>query len=105
MTLSDELSKLAELRSSGSLTEEEFRRAKERLLHSEQPHPGDPVVSAVNSFRRSRNDRWFGGVCGGIARSTGMDSWVWRLIFTALFICAGAGLLLYVLLWIFVPSE
>jgi phage shock protein C len=105
MTLSEELSKLAELRSAGSLTEEEFIRAKERLLHSEQARAGDPVVSAVNSFRRSRNDRWFGGVCGGIARSTGMASWVWRLIFAALFICAGAGLLVYLLLWIFVPSE
>jgi phage shock protein C len=105
MSLGDELSKLAGLRSSGSLTEEEFTRAKERLLHTEQTHPVDPVVSTVNSFRRSRNDRWFGGVCGGMARSTGMDAWVWRLIFAALFICAGAGLLLYVLLWIFVPSE
>jgi len=104
MTLGDELSKLAELRSSGRLTEEEFSRAKERLLHSEQTPP-DPVLSAVNSFRRSRSDRWFGGVCGGMARSTGMEAWVWRLIFAALFICAGAGLLLYVLLWIFVPSE
>jgi phage shock protein PspC (stress-responsive transcriptional regulator) len=28
-----------------------------------------------------------------------------RLIFAALFICAGAGLLLYVSLWLFVPSE
>jgi len=105
MTLGDELSKLAELRASGSLTEEEFRRAKERLLQSEQAPSGDPVLSAVNSFRRSRNDRWFGGVCGGMARSTGMHAWVWRLIFAALFICAGAGLLLYVLLWVFVPSE
>lgn len=105
MTLSDELSKLSALRSSGSLTDEEFRLAKERLLHAEQTRSGDPVVSAVNSFRRSRNDRWLGGVCGGIARSTGMDAWVWRLIFTVLFICAGAGLLLYLLLWIFVPSE
>ena len=105
MTLGDELSKLAELRSSGSLTEEEFIRAKERLLHSEQARSSDPVVSAVNSFRRSRTDRWFGGVCGGMARSTGMEAWVWRLIFTALFVCAGAGLLLYVLLWLFVPSE
>ncbi|MGA2840496.1 MAG: PspC domain-containing protein [Steroidobacteraceae bacterium] len=87
------------------LTEEEFRRAKERLLQSDQARSSDPVVSAVNSFRRSRNDRWFGGVCGGIARSTGMDAWVWRLIFAALFICAGAGLLLYILLWLFVPSE
>ena len=105
MTLGDELSKLAELRSSGSLTEEEFARAKERLLNSGQAHSNDPVVSAVNSFRRSRTDRWFGGVCGGIARSTGMEAWVWRLLFAALFICAGVGLLLYVLLWIFVPSE
>jgi phage shock protein C len=105
MTLGEELSKLAELRSSGSLTEEEFMRAKERLLNSERARSSDPVVSAVNSFRRSRTDRWFGGVCGGMARSTGMEAWVWRLIFTALFICAGAGLLLYVLLWLFVPSE
>jgi phage shock protein C len=105
MSLGDELSKLAELRSSGSLTEEEFARAKERLLNSAQARSNDPVVSAVNSFRRSRTDRWFGGVCGGMARSTGMEAWVWRLIFTALFICAGAGLLLYVLLWLFVPSE
>lgn len=105
MTLGDELSKLAELRASGSLTEEEFVRAKERLLNSEQARSSDPVVSAVNSFRRSRTDRWFGGVCGGMARSTGMEAWVWRLIFTALFVCAGAGLLLYLLLWLFVPSE
>jgi phage shock protein C len=105
MTLGDELSKLAELRSSGSLTEEEFMRAKQRLLNSEQARSSDPVVSAVNSFKRSRTDRWFGGVCGGLARSTGMEAWVWRLIFTALFVCAGAGLLLYLLLWLFVPSE
>src|ERR1700678_4027742 len=105
MTRDDELRKLAELRASGSLSEEEFSRAKERLLKSEQKPSGDPMVCAVHSFRRSRNDRWFGGVCGGIARSTGMEAWVWRLIFAALFICAGAGLLVYVLLWIFVPSE
>jgi phage shock protein PspC (stress-responsive transcriptional regulator) len=105
MTLSDELSKLAELRAAGSLTEDEFNRAKERLLQGGPVHSNDPVVSAVNSFRRSRSDRLFGGVCGGMARSTGMAAWVWRLIFAALFILAGAGLLLYVLLWIFVPSE
>jgi phage shock protein C len=126
MALSDELGKLAELRANGNLTEEEFKRAKDRLLNAEQgfsagepprygtepprygteqPRPNDPVAAAVNTFRRSRNDRWFGGVCGGIARSTGMESWAWRLLFAALFICAGVGLLVYVLLWIFVPSE
>jgi phage shock protein PspC (stress-responsive transcriptional regulator) len=105
MALADELSRLADLHANGGLTEEEFRRAKERVLNPEQTRSNDPVASVVNAFRRSRSDRWIGGVCGGIARSTGMEAWVWRLLFAALFICAGAGLLLYVLLWIFVPSE
>ncbi len=69
MALADDLGKLAELHANGGLTEEEFRRAKERLLNTEQTHSHDPVVSAVNTFRRSSTDRWFGGVCGGIARS------------------------------------
>jgi phage shock protein C len=105
MALADELGKLAQLHASGGLTDEEFARAKERLLNSEQTASRDPLASAVNTLRRSRTDRWFGGVCGGVARLTGTDAWIWRLLFTALFICAGAGLLLYVLLWIFVPSE
>jgi phage shock protein C len=105
MSLADELSRLAELHANGGLTEEEFKRAKERLLNPEQTPSSDPLAAVVNAFRRSRRDRWIGGVCGGIARSTGMEAWVWRLLFAVLFICAGAGLLLYVLLWIFVPSE
>ena len=109
MTLSDELSKLGELRASGALTEEEFTRAKERLLNASGTGPSvrseEPAVSAVNAFRRSRTDRVLGGVCGGMARATGVESWVWRLLFAVLFIFAGAGLLAYVLLWIFVPSE
>jgi phage shock protein PspC (stress-responsive transcriptional regulator) len=103
MSLSDELSKLAELRASGTLTEQEFARAKERLLGAERTQ--DPLAVAVNSFRRSRNDRWIGGVCGGIGRSTAVESWVWRLLFAVLFLCFGAGLLVYLLLWIFVPSD
>lgn len=106
MALSDELRKLAELHANGTLSDEEFRRAKEQLL-SAQPSgsAADAVAPAINAFRRSRTDRWFGGVCGGIGRATGVDSWVWRLLFTALFIVGGVGLLLYLLLWIFVPSE
>jgi phage shock protein C len=105
MTLADELSRLAELRANGGLTEEEFKRAKERLLNTGQTRSNDQFASVANNFRRSRADRWIGGVCGGIARSTGIEAWVWRLLFAILFICAGAGLLFYVLLWIFVPSE
>jgi phage shock protein PspC (stress-responsive transcriptional regulator) len=104
MTMSDELSKLAELRERGTLTDEEFARAKARLLGAEEVPQASPVA-AVNSFRRSRNDRWIAGVCGGIARATGVESWVWRLLFAVTFVCAGAGLLVYLLLAIFVPSD
>ncbi len=107
MTLSDELSKLSELRTNGALSEEEFASAKARLLNATGvgAAPQEPLVAGVNAFRRSRSDRVFGGVCGGMARSTGVESWVWRLIFAVLFIFAGMGLLAYVLLWIFVPSD
>jgi phage shock protein PspC (stress-responsive transcriptional regulator) len=105
MALSDELSKLAALRERGTLSEEEFARAKARLLNESPPGPAPSVATGLNALRRSRTDRWFGGVCGGIGRATGVESWVWRLIFTALVLLVGAGLLLYVLLWIFVPSD
>ncbi len=103
--LADDLEKLATLRANGSLSEEEFARAKERLLRPEQTVSNHPLVSASQTFRRSRADRWLGGVCGGIARSTGVETWVWRLLFTVFFFGAGVGLLLYLLLWIFVPSD
>jgi phage shock protein PspC (stress-responsive transcriptional regulator) len=105
MSLGDELSKLSELRQSGTLTEEEFTRAKARLLNGQEPQAAPYMTYSVNTFRRSRNDRWIAGVCGGIARATGVESWVWRLFFTVLLICGGAGLLVYFLLAIFVPSE
>jgi len=103
MSIADEIAKLDELRSRGALTAEEFERAKARLLDS-GPVPG-PGMAAINNLRRSVTDSWIGGVCGGVARTTGVESWIWRLIFVVLFLFGGTGLLLYILLWIFVPSE
>ena len=106
MPLSDELEKLEGLRQRGVLTDEEFARAKARLLDT-PPGPTAPGAGllAVNGLRRSRTDRWLGGVCGGMGRATEVDAWVWRLGFTMLALWGGAGLLIYVLMWLFVPSE
>jgi phage shock protein PspC (stress-responsive transcriptional regulator) len=103
MSLADELHKLDELRQRGALSETEFERAKARLL--ELPPTPPAGVAAINRLRRSATDRWLGGVCGGLARSTGLESWVWRLIFSVLSLFGGVGIVIYLLLWIFVPSE
>jgi phage shock protein C len=106
MSLAEELSKLDELRLRGVLTDDEFQRAKARLLAPPPLHAGDvPAVAAINQLRRNRSDRWIAGVCGGIARITGVDSWIWRLLFSLLFLFGGTGALIYILLWIFVPNE
>jgi phage shock protein PspC (stress-responsive transcriptional regulator) len=105
MGLADELARLEELHARGALSADEFTRAKARLIGG-APVPGDiPAVDAINRLRRSRGDRWIGGVCGGVAAATGVESWIWRLILVVLALFGGTGVLLYVLLWIFVPGE
>jgi phage shock protein PspC (stress-responsive transcriptional regulator) len=103
MSLADELNKLEGLRQRGALSEAEFVQAKARLLDAPPAPPAG--IAAINKLRRSSTDRWLGGVCGGLARSTGLESWIWRLGFAVLSCYAGAGVLVYLLLWIFVPSE
>ena len=105
MGLADELTRLEELHARGALSADEFARAKARLIDGVPVSPDIPAVDAISRLRRSRGDRWIGGVCGGVAAATGVESWVWRLILVALALFGGTGVLLYVLLWIFVPSE
>lgn len=102
MSLADELIRLEQLRDRGTLSADEFQRAKNKLLATS--YPTDPVFQSVNGFRRSATDRWLGGVCGGLAVATGMESWIWRILFTLL-LCTGFGLIAYLVLWIFVPLE
>jgi phage shock protein PspC (stress-responsive transcriptional regulator) len=105
MSDSDELGKLADLHQRGVLSDDEFARAKARILDGMSATRTSPPPSALNQFRRSLGDRWLGGVCGGIAQVTGTPSWVWRLVFLFGLVFAGCGLALYLLLWILVPPE
>ena len=54
---------------------------------------------------RSRTNRVFGGVAGGIARSLNADPSIIRIIFALLIIFGGGGILLYLILWIAIPEE
>jgi len=65
-------------------------------------------MSEQNWFRRlskSQNDKWIGGVCGGLGMHSPVPSWLWRVIFCVAFFIFGTGLLIYILLWIFMPKE
>ncbi len=59
----------------------------------------------LSNFAKSDTDRWIGGVCGGLGEHTPAPSWVWRLLFVLSVLCFGTGLLVYILLWIFVPRK
>lgn len=59
-----------------------------------------------NTLYRSRTDKQLFGVCGGIARRTGMSSTVVRLIFlAAMFLGYGSPILLYIAMAIVMPKE
>jgi phage shock protein PspC (stress-responsive transcriptional regulator) len=47
---------------------------------------------------------WAGGVCAGIAYWLGIPVWLVRLIWVWAIIFYGTGLILYILLWIFMPE-
>lgn len=104
MALPDDLSRLADLHQRGVLSDDEFARAKRRTLDGMPPAPST-ATAVVNGLQRSRNDRWLGGVCGGIARTTGLAAWFWRLTLVLLVLFGGTGLFLYALMWVLVPIE
>jgi phage shock protein PspC (stress-responsive transcriptional regulator) len=108
--LSDEIRRLHELHQAGALSDAEFERAKARVLGESTVNLNKTAAEGsfgaeLNALRRSRTDRWLGGVCGGLAKASGVDSWVWRLVFALCTITFGFGIVVYLLLWIFVPEE
>ena len=105
MSIGDELAKLGELHQRGVLSDEEFSRAKARVIGDAGPDRAAPALATINALRRSRGNRWLGGVCGGLAQISGLAAWMWRLIFALLALFGGTGVLVYVLLWILVPEE
>jgi phage shock protein C len=56
---------------------------------------------------RDPNDRWIGGVCGGIARWLGWNADMVRIIYVLASICSAAfpGTIVYIILWLVMPLE
>ncbi|WP_312552169.1 PspC domain-containing protein [Massilia sp.] len=125
--ISDEIRRLHELHQAGALSDAEFEQAKAKVLSgsysgnaaggagprvnlnkgaSEFKAGCTVVETQLRALRRSRTDRWIGGVCGGLNGVLGIEAWVWRLVFVLFtLLTSGFGALVYLLMWIFVPEE
>jgi phage shock protein C len=105
MGVAEELERLQALRDRGTISEEEFARAKAQVLDEPSAPRSSPPRSFLHQLARSRTDRVIGGVCGGLGQSTDLPSWAWRVIFCLTLLYFGVGLLIYILLWMFLPQE
>ncbi len=71
----------------------------------------DPRTGGRDSHRRrghlsrSKREQVLGGVCGGLGQYFDVDANLIRLIFIVLAVIGGAGVWIYLLLWLFLPLE
>ncbi len=64
------------------------------------------MTTQARSLRRSRSDRVIAGICGGLGEFFGLSAFWFRIAFLISLIPGGVpGLLLYILLWIVIPSD
>lgn len=54
---------------------------------------------------RSQADRMFAGVCGGLGAYFGIDATLVRLVFVAMALLGGHGILVYLILWLVMRPE
>jgi phage shock protein PspC (stress-responsive transcriptional regulator) len=62
-------------------------------------------IKMNKTLYRTEKDKMIGGVCGGLGRYFDLDPTLVRLIFAVIFFGYGAGVMIYILLWIIMPSE
>ncbi|MDL1910298.1 PspC domain-containing protein [Chloroflexi bacterium CFX6] len=63
-------------------------------------------INQKRALRRSKSNRIIAGVCGGLAEFFGISSFWFRLAMIIALIPGGVpGILIYLILWIVIPSE
>jgi phage shock protein C len=63
-------------------------------------------MTTQKRLQRSIDDRWIGGVCGGLADYTGVDAGLIRLIVAVATILGfGSLIVAYVVAWIIMPKA
>lgn len=66
----------------------------------------DGETKTTRTLRRSRTDKMVAGVCGGIAKTLGIDAALVRIgLVVATILGFGTGALIYLACWILMPEE
>lgn len=64
------------------------------------------MTAQKQSLRRSKRNRMIAGICGGLSEFFGISSFWFRLAFLIALIPGGVpGILVYIIMWMIVPSE
>ena len=59
----------------------------------------------MNKLYLSDTDRKIGGVCGGLGEYFDKDPTLFRILFVAITLFFGSGILLYLIMWLIVPKK
>jgi phage shock protein C len=62
-------------------------------------------VANLQKLRKASYSYPLGGVCTGLGETTQVPIWLWRTVFVLFALCGGLGIILYLLLWIFLPRA
>ena len=60
---------------------------------------------ATKKLVRPRRGRWIAGVCAGLADRFGVSRFGVRALFVVSIVLPGPQFLIYIALWVFIPSE
>ncbi len=63
------------------------------------------ILKTKKRLYKSSSEKILGGVCGGIAQYLDTDPTIVRLLWVIFTLFYGAGLILYIILWIIMPLK
>jgi phage shock protein PspC (stress-responsive transcriptional regulator) len=89
------------------MTEQPQQHPEQHPQQHPQQAPYQPAPAAgPKRLLRSRQDRWLGGVCGGVGEYAGVDPNLVRLVaVVAGVFSAGTLLLAYLVAWVVMPDA
>jgi phage shock protein PspC (stress-responsive transcriptional regulator) len=69
------------------------------------PRDDDSIVEDPRRLTRSTGDKYVAGVSGGLGRYFGLDPVLFRIGFGVSMVFGGIGILAYIALWLFLPTD